>query len=125
MESSRLPVARCAGLLPLLSVARVVSTLQPQAATLNVTDYGVTPNDRTGDDMTIQRVVAAAGPMLDLSGLTAVEVSSLTLDGNTNQNADGIYSQLGGQLNLHHLTIRDQSGANGSLEIHFNGNSSP
>lgn len=78
----------------------------------------------TGESQTeaiIQYRGTAGGPMIDLSGLTSVEISRLTLDGNTNQSGDGIYACLGSRFNLHHLTIRDLASAKGSLGIHFNG----
>jgi len=72
----------------------------------------------------IQYRGASAAPMIDLSGFTSVEISSLTLDGNSNPKANGIYAYLGNGFNLHHLTIKDFTDTNGALGIHFNGNTS-
>jgi hypothetical protein len=81
----------------------------------------ITGETQTGAIMQYRGTTGAS--MMDLSGLTSVEVSFLTLDGNTNQNANGIYAYLGSRFDLHHLTIRDFTSTNGPLAIHLNGNS--
>jgi len=73
----------------------------------------------------IRAVGKNVGNMISLQNLTNVEISNLTLDGQTNTSINnGIYAYQGGFHYLHNLTIRNllgNSANSGALAIHFNG----
>jgi PKD repeat protein len=139
-----------------------------QAATINVTDHGATPNDGSNDISAIQDAIQQAGAgdivsfpegtfiidraispksgivvsgagegtviqsnagsyhvMIGLSGVSDVEITALTLDGNGNSRvSQGISASNGSGLYIHHMTIKNlvQSSGLGPHGIYFTSN---